>query len=116
MNFNQYTLKSQEAIQQAQQIASANGNPTIDTGHLLKALLEVDENVVPFLLKKLNVNLNTLSNSVNKIVDGYPKTSGGSAYLSNELNQTFNKSLQLLKDFKDEFVSVEHLMLALISN
>jgi ATP-dependent Clp protease ATP-binding subunit ClpB len=116
MNFNQYTLKSQEAIQQAQQIASANGNPTIDTGHLLKALLEVDENVVPFLLKKLNVNLNTLSNSVNKIVDAYPKTSGGSAYLSNELNQTFNKSLQLLKDFKDEFVSVEHLMLALISN
>ena len=116
MNFNQYTLKSQEAIQQAQQIASANGNPTIDTGHLLKALLEVDENVVPFLLKKLNVNLNTLSNSVNKIVDGYPKTSGSSAYLSNELNQTFNKSLQLLKDFKDEFVSVEHLMLALISN
>ncbi|MFM2157115.1 MAG: ATP-dependent chaperone ClpB [Bacteroidota bacterium] len=116
MNFNQYTLKSQEAIQQAQQIASANGNPTIDTGHLLKALLEVDENVVPFLLKKLNVNLNTLSNSVNKIVDGYPKTSGGSTYLSNEMNQTFNKSLQLLKDFKDEFVSVEHLMLALISN
>ena len=77
MNFNQYTLKSQEAIQQAQQIASANGNPTIDTGHLLKALLDVDENVVPFLLKKLNVNVNTLSNSVNKIVDGYPKTSGG---------------------------------------
>jgi ATP-dependent Clp protease ATP-binding subunit ClpB len=116
MNFNQYTLKSQEAIQQAQQMAIANGNPTIDTGHLLKALLEVDENVVPFLLKKLNVNLNTLSNSVNKIVEGYPKTSGGSTYLSNEMNQTFNKSLQLLKDFKDEFVSVEHLMLALISN
>jgi ATP-dependent Clp protease ATP-binding subunit ClpB len=116
MNFNQYTLKSQEAIQQAQNTATTNGNPTIDTGHLLKALLEVDENVVPFLLKKLNVNLNTLSNSVNKLVDGYPKTSGGSSYLSNELNQTFNKSLQLLKDFKDEFVSVEHLMLGLISN
>jgi ATP-dependent Clp protease ATP-binding subunit ClpB len=116
MNFNQYTLKSQEAIQQAQNIATSNGNPTIDTGHLLKALLEVDENVVPFLLKKLNVNLNTLSNSVNKIVDSYPKTSGGSTYLSTEMNQTFNKSMQLLKEFKDEFVSVEHLMLALISN
>ncbi len=116
MNFNQYTLKSQEAIQQAQTIATSNGNPTIDTGHLLKALLEVDENVVPFLLKKLNVNLNTLSNSVNKIVDSYPKTSGGSTYLSTEMNQTFNKSMQLLKEFKDEFVSVEHLMLALISN
>jgi ATP-dependent Clp protease ATP-binding subunit ClpB len=116
MNFNQYTLKSQEAIQQGQNIATSNGNPTIDTGHLLKALLEVDENVVPFLLKKLNVNLNTLSNSVNKIVDSYPKTSGGSTYLSSEINQTFNKSMQLLKEFKDEFVSVEHLMLALISN
>ncbi len=116
MNFNQYTLKSQEAIQQAQNIATSNGNPTIDTGHLLKALLEVDENVVPFLLKKLNVNLNTLSNSVNKTVDSYPKTSGGSTYLSTEMNQTFNKSMQLLKEFKDEFVSVEHLMLALISN
>ncbi len=115
MNFNQYTLKSQEAIQQAQNTATTNGNPTIDTGHLLKALLEVDENVVPFLLKKLNVNLSAISNSVNKLVDGYPKTSGGSTYLSNELNQVFNKSLQLLKDFKDEFVSVEHLMLALLS-
>ena len=115
MNFNQYTLKSQEAIQQAQNTATTNGNPTIDTGHLLKALLEVDENVVPFLLKKLNVNLNTITYSVNKLVDSYPKTSGGSIYLSNELNQVFNKSLQLLKDFKDEYVSVEHLMLALIS-
>lgn len=116
MNFNQYTLKSQEAIQQAQNIATSNGNPTIDTGHLLKALLEVDENVVPFILKKLNVNLNMLSNSVNKIVDSYPKTSSGSTYLSTEMNQTFNKSMQLLMEFKDEFVSVEHLMLALISN
>lgn len=115
MNFNQFTIKSQEAVQQAQSIALANGQQSIETGHLLKALLEVDENVVPFLLKKVNVNLAQLQKNVDAIVNGYPKVSGGNPYLSNDLNQVLQKALNLIKEFKDEFVSVEHLILALLS-
>jgi ATP-dependent Clp protease ATP-binding subunit ClpB len=115
MNFNQFTVKSQEAVQQAQTIALTNGQQAIDTGHLLKALLEVDENVVPFLLKKVNVNLPALKKQLDTIVNGYPKISGGNPYLSNELNSVFQNATTLLKDYKDEFVSVEHLLLALLN-
>jgi ATP-dependent Clp protease ATP-binding subunit ClpB len=115
MNFNQFTVKSQEAVQQAQSIALSNGQQSIETGHLLKALLEVDENVVPFLLKKVNVNLPQLQKSIDLIVNSYPKVSGGNPYLSNELNQVLQKALNSIKEFKDEFVSVEHLILALLS-
>ena len=115
MNFNQFTVKSQEAVQQAQTIALTNGQQAIDTGHLLKALLEVDENVVPFLLKKVNANLPALKKQLETIVNGYPKISGGNPYLSNELNAVFQNASLLLKDYKDEFVSVEHLLLALLN-
>jgi ATP-dependent Clp protease ATP-binding subunit ClpB len=115
MNFNQFTVKSQEAVQQAQSIALSNGQQSIETGHLLKALLEVDENVVPFLLKKVNVNLPQLEKSIDTIVNAYPKVSGGNPYLSNDLNQVLQKALNSIKEFKDEFVSVEHLILALLS-
>ncbi|HOS47172.1 MAG TPA: ATP-dependent chaperone ClpB [Bacteroidia bacterium] len=115
MNFNQFTVKSQEAVQQAQTIALTNGQQAIDTGHLLKALLEVDENVVPFLLKKVNVNLPAFKKQLDTIVNGYPKISGGNPYLSNELNAAFQNATSLLKEYKDEFVSVEHLLLALLN-
>ncbi len=115
MNFNQFTVKSQEAVQQAQTIALSNGQQAIETGHLLKALLEVDENVVPFLLKKVNVNLPALKKQLDTIVNGYPKISGGNPYVSNELNVVFQNATSLLKEYKDEFVSVEHLLLALLN-
>jgi ATP-dependent Clp protease ATP-binding subunit ClpB len=115
MNFNQFTVKSQEAVQQAQTIAAANGQQSIETGHLLKALLEVYENVVPFLLKKVNVNIPQLQKSIDTIVNAYPKVSGGNPYLSNDLNQVLQKALNSIKEFKDEFVSVEHLILALVA-
>ncbi len=115
MNLNNFTLKSQEAIQQAQQFATAQNNQAVETGHLLKGILAVDENVTPFLLKKLNVNTSLFSQVVNRINDSYPKISGGaSQYLSNTANQALLKAVNHLKEFNDEFVSIEHLLLGLL--
>ncbi len=115
MDFNKFTTKSQEAVQQAQTIAAANGQQAIESGHLMKALLEVDENVVPFLLKKLNVSVPQFQKGVEEIVQQYPKVSGATPYLGSTVNDVFQKALKLIKDFKDEFVSVEHLLLGLLA-
>jgi ATP-dependent Clp protease ATP-binding subunit ClpB len=115
MNFNNFTIKSQEAVQQAVQIASENGSQAIELGHLLKGIMEVDENVTPFLLKKLNVNLSALIKALDRIVSSYPKVSGGQPYLSNSTNQTITKAVSLLKEFGDEYVSIEHLLLGILS-
>lgn len=116
MNLNNFTIKSQEAIQQAVQLATINGNQAIENGHILKAILEVDENVTPFLLKKLNVNPELFSKTVDAIVSSYPKVSGGQPYLSNAANQTIAKANSYLKEFKDEFVSIEHLLLGILAS
>ncbi len=116
MNFNNFTIKSQEAIQQAMQIATANGNQAIENGHILKAILEVDENVTPFILKKLGVKQEVFTKTVDAIVNSYPKVSGGQPYLSNAANQTVAKATNYLKDFKDEYVSIEHLLLGMLAS
>jgi ATP-dependent Clp protease ATP-binding subunit ClpB len=115
MNLNNFTIKSQEAVQQALQLATNNGNQAIETGHLLKGILEVDENVTPFILKKLNVNTTMFSAALDKILESYPKVSGGQPYLSNSSNQAVAKASGYLKEFGDEYVSIEHLLLALLS-
>jgi ATP-dependent Clp protease ATP-binding subunit ClpB len=116
MNFNNFTLKAQEAIQKAQEIAAAITNQAIDTAHILKGLLLVDENVIGYLLKKLNANPTRISEQLDEIINKYPKVSGaGSPYLSNEANNALQKALSYLKEFKDEFVSVEHILLGLLS-
>ncbi|MFL5763776.1 MAG: ATP-dependent chaperone ClpB [Bacteroidia bacterium] len=115
MNLNNYTIKSQEAVQQAVQLATINGQQAIETGHLLKGLLETDEHVTPFILKKLNVNTQLLSKSLDAIIDTYPKVSGGQPYLSSNANQVIAKASSYLKEFGDEFVSIEHLLLAILS-
>ena len=114
MNLNQFTIKSQEAIQKAQEIASSNGNQAIENIHLLKAIIEVDENVTPFLLKKLNVNFTVFEKAVDSIITSLPKVSGGEEYFSNETRDTLQKAKHYLKEFKDEFVSIEHLLIALL--
>jgi ATP-dependent Clp protease ATP-binding subunit ClpB len=117
MNLDKFTLKSQEAVQQAQQIAVGLGNNNLETGHLLKAILEVDENVTPFLFKKLNVNLPIFKQALDKIIERYAKTDNATGqYLTPEANQALIKAGTFLKEFKDEFISVEHLLLGLISN
>ncbi|MGZ4049279.1 MAG: ATP-dependent Clp protease ATP-binding subunit, partial [Bacteroidia bacterium] len=115
MNLNNFTIKSQEAVQQAVQIATVNGQQSIENGHLLKGILEVDENVTPFILKKLNINTAVFSKTLDKIVEGYPKVSGGQPFLSNNTNQVISKAASYLKEFGDEYVSIEHLLLAILS-
>ncbi len=117
MNLSNFTLKSQEAIQQAQQMAIGNGNPVIEAGHLLKGIFEVDENVIPFLFKKLNVNIPVFRQALDKIIDRYPKTNDGNTgqYLSNEAQQAIAKAGNFIKEFKDEYVSIEHLLLGILN-
>jgi ATP-dependent Clp protease ATP-binding subunit ClpB len=114
MDFSKFTIKSQETIERAQQIALAKGQQTLENAHLLKAILEVDESVAPFLLKKLNVNVALLGQALDRIIDSRPKVSGGQLHLSPDANATLNQAQNYLREFQDEFVSIEHLILALV--
>lgn len=114
MNFNNYTIKAQEAVQKATEIAGANQQQAIETGHLLKGLFQSDENVLSFLAKKLGANLNILTPRLDAIVAAYPKVSGGSPYLSNDANSALQRASGFLKEFGDEYVAVEHLLLGLL--
>jgi ATP-dependent Clp protease ATP-binding subunit ClpB len=115
MNFNQYTLKAQEVIQQAAQSAQANQQQAIETGHALQAILQEDVNTSTFLMKKLNVNQVALTQALEAIVKGYPKVSGAQTYLGTDLTNALNKAQTYLKEFGDEFVSVELMLLGLAS-
>lgn len=112
MNFNDYTIKSQEAIQQAQQLAQSHGHQQIENEHLFKAISDVDENVLPFLLKKLNVNMNLLEQTLDRQLESFPKVTGGDIMLSREANKTLNEAAIIAKKMKDDYVSIEHLLLA----
>jgi ATP-dependent Clp protease ATP-binding subunit ClpB len=114
MDLNKFTTKSQEAIQQAQNLAEANGNQSIETGHLLKGIFLVDQEVTPYLLGKLNVNPKIVEATVDRIIETYPKVSGGQIYLSPACNRVLQYALSELKNFGDEFVSLELLLYALL--
>lgn len=115
MNFNNYTIKAQEAIQKASEITLGNQQQAIEPAHLLKALMIVDENIVNHLLKKLHVNTAYISEQLDKDIAALPKVSGTQVYLSQQTNSVLIKANSYLKGFKDEFVSVEHILLALVS-
>ncbi|MBR3724349.1 MAG: ATP-dependent chaperone ClpB [Bacteroidales bacterium] len=115
MNINNFTIKAQEAVQKAQEIAMSRQHQAIETGHLLKGILSEDENVTPFLLKKLEVNIPRLSQQIDALIDRLPRVSGGSQYLSNDANQALVKATQLATEMGDDFVSIEHLLLGLLS-
>ncbi len=114
MNFNNFTIKAQEAIQKASEIASGHQQQAIEPAHIMKALLSVDENVISHLLKKLNVNISYLSQEVDKLIESYPKVSGSNVYLSNSATAVLQKAQSFLKEFNDEFVSIEHILLGLL--
>ena len=116
MNFNNYTIKSQETIQQAQQLAQGYGHQQIENEHIFKALLEVDENVLPFILKKLNVNTTILKQALDKQLESYSKVSGGDIMLSREAGKTLNEAAIVAKKMNDEYVSVEHILLAVFKS
>ncbi len=115
MDFNKFTIKSQEAVQQAQFLATSHSHQAVETGHLLKALLTVDEHVVPFILKKLNVHVNSLQRRLDEIIARYPRISGGQVYLSNNAVQALQKAMKVASsNFKDDFVSIEHILLGIL--
>jgi len=115
MNFNQYTIKAQEVVQRAIQIAQSNQQQAVETGHVLKAILEEDPNTSQFLAKKGNVSLPTLNTKLEVIINGYPRVAGvaNTEYLSNDLNSAFQKAQSYLKEFGDEFISIELMYLGL---
>lgn len=116
MNFKNFTIKSQEVLQQGQQLAQSLENQQIENEHLLKAIFEVDENVLPFILKKLQVNVSLLQQVLDKQLESFPKVSGGDIMLSREAAKTLNEASIIAKKMNDEFVSIEHLVLAIFKS
>ncbi|UZH55284.1 ATP-dependent chaperone ClpB [Salinimicrobium tongyeongense] len=116
MNLNNFTIKSQEAIQQAQQLAQELGHQQIENEHIFKAITTVDENVTPFLLKKLNINVGLFQQILDKSLQNFPKVSGGDIMLSREASKTLNDASSVAKKMGDEYVSVEHLILAIFGS
>ncbi|MEM9858193.1 MAG: ATP-dependent chaperone ClpB [Bacteroidota bacterium] len=115
MNFDKYTIKSQQVLQKAADIASALSQQAIEPGHLLKALLVTDENVISFLVKKLSINLTLLSSKLEEILAEYPKVSGQKPYLSNEAASALQHAEKQLSQFNDEFIAIEHILLGLLA-
>ncbi|NDP28875.1 MAG: ATP-dependent chaperone ClpB [Flavobacterium sp.] len=116
MNINKFTIKSQEAIQQSQQLAQSFGQQQIENEHIFKAIFEVDENVAPFILKKLNVNVPLFEQILDSTIQSFPKVSGGEIMLSRTANTTLNEAEIIAKKMNDEFVSIEHLILAIFDS
>jgi ATP-dependent Clp protease ATP-binding subunit ClpB len=116
MNFKNLTIKSQEALQQAQQIAQSFGQQQLENEHIFKGILEVDENVTPFLLKKLNVNVDLLKKIIDSTIQSFTKVSGSDFMFSREANHSLNESEIIAKKMNDEFVSIEHLVLAIFKS
>ena len=116
MNLNNLTIKSQEALQHAFQVAQGNNQQAIETGHILKGLFSEAENVVQYLMKKLGVNTSLMLLALDKIIESYPRVTGGEPYLSNTSNRALQKALALAQEMGDQFVSVEHILLALLDS
>ena len=115
MNLNNYTIKSQEAIQKAQEITLNEENQAIETGHLLKGIFLADDDVVEYALKKVNANRNRIESALDAVLKSYSKVSGGGQiYLSNDANRALAKAQKFMQDFGDEFVTVEHMFLSLV--
>ena len=116
MNLNNFTIKSQEVIQSAQQLTQQLGHQQIENEHLFKGLLEVDNNVLPFVFKKLQVNFPLLEKLADKALESLPKVSGGDIVLSPNASKTIINAINLSKASKDEFVATQHLLLALFDS
>jgi ATP-dependent Clp protease ATP-binding subunit ClpB len=114
MNFNNFTIKSQEAVQEAVNLAQSRGQQAIDPVHVLHAVMKVGENVTNFIFQKLGMNGQQVALVADKQMESLPKVSGGEPYLSRETNEVFQKATQYSKEMGDEFVSLEHLLLSLL--
>lgn len=116
MDFKNFTIKTQEAVQKAQLLAQEYNHQQIENEHIFKAISEVDENVTPFILKKLNVNTQLFLQILDKNLDSFPKVSGGDIMLSREAGKTINEASIVAKQMKDDYVSIEHLIIAIFKS
>ncbi len=113
MNFNNYTIKAQEAIQKASQVAIGYTHQAMESAHLFKAILQEDENLVAYLISKLSINKNQLERGLEEILITFPKSSG-QPYLSNDLVYVLQKAEGYAKEYKDEYIAVEHIVLGML--
>ena len=116
MNFNKFTIKSQEAVQKAQQIVQEIGQQEIKNAHILKGIFEVDENVIPFILNKLGVNISIFKKTLDTIVQSFSKVEGGELMFSRESSKMLIDTQNIAKKMKDEYVSIEHLLLGILNS
>ncbi len=116
MNFNKFTIKSQEAVQNAQEIASSYGNQSIEPDHLLAALVQDAQGIVTPILQKLGANVNYIKIKINEVVEKLPKVSGSQIYISQSLQKIFEQAQKEAENLKDEYISTEHLLLALLDH
>ena len=115
MNIDKLTTSTQEVLQKAQSIVQGNGQQVLEPAHLLKAIIEADNSVIPFLAKETGVDLDMLTRTVNSIVQSLPKVDGGQTHLSNQANQLISKAMEEMKGFGDEFLSVDILFYAMLN-
>lgn len=115
MDINKWTTKTQMAMNEAQKIAQEGGQQAIETGHILRGMIHVDDSVLPYIFKELGSDLSTFTQALDQIIKTYPKVEGGGqAYLSNSLQRVFNHGMNEMRNFKDEFLSLEILLYALM--
>lgn len=115
MDINKWTTKTQQAMQEGQQLAIQNGQQGIETGHLLRGMITVDDNVLPFLFKEMNSDLATFTRALDSIIANYPKVQGGQPYISNTLQRVIAYGMNEMKQFKDEFLSLEVVLFSLLN-
>ena len=113
MDFNQFTIKSQEAVKKAEEIAKTNGNQSIENAHLLKALMMSDDYLIPNMFNKLGVNVDIFNQALDKMIASLPKVQGGSLYISNESNQALQNAMHEAKNMGDDYISIDHILLGI---
>ncbi len=116
MQFDKFTIKSQESIQRAQQLAMEKENQAIECGHLLKGIMETDDNIMPYIFKKLSVNEQAVRMALDEIINSYPKVSGGQVYLSDTANRALVAARKAAESSGDEYISIEHILEAIMKS
>ena len=116
MDLNQFTSKSQEIISQAQQLTITNGHQVIENSHILSSIISIDKNVFPHITKKIGGNIEIITQANESIIQSYPKVTGGNIHLSKSSQTTVAESVNISKKMKDEFVSIEHLVLGILKS
>jgi ATP-dependent Clp protease ATP-binding subunit ClpB len=114
MNFNKYTIKAQEAVQQAQQIAANNQHQSIENAHLVKGMLSADDSIIRFLTSKQGIDFTAFEKGIDSLIKTFPKVQGGEQFLSNDTSKALQKAESMLKEFGDEFITIELILLGIL--